>query len=211
MWLFLLLVPSAVLSAAVDLCEPGRNAGVNMTTYAKDVAHSLHSLSVEDIRYFFDEQFPISNTIPTVNLNLTGSPVLSFAPSRPSAFKFPAGAIVDFVLSNNDQTRTFGLAGETHLEEIVHYMHMLEMWNMASKSIRRLFTDVSGKNNMKSEWQTSTMKLPTGILDIIDSGAKAIAFFLAGVDVVELDVVVETFLAEGHGFVDLHRFRELSV
>ena len=64
---------------------------------------------------------------------------------------------------------------------------------------------------MKGEWQTSAMKLPTGILDVIDSGAKAIAFFLAGVDVVELDVVVETFLAEGHGFVDLHRFRELSV
>ena len=133
MWLFLLVVPTAVQSASVDFCEPARNAGVNMTSYAEDVAHNLHSLSVEDIRYFFDEQFPITNTIPTVNMNLTGSPVLLFAPSRPSVFKFPGGAAVDYILSNNDETDKFEAQGETTLEEIIHQMHMLEMWHMTSK------------------------------------------------------------------------------
>jgi len=136
MWLFLLLVPSAVLSASVDSCEPARNIGINMTAFSQNVGHLVHSLSVEDIRYFFDDQFPIDNTVPTVNFDLTGTPVLKYAPSRPSAFKFPAGAAIDFILSNNDQRFKFGSAGDTNLEEIVHQMHMLEMWKMASKVYR---------------------------------------------------------------------------
>jgi hypothetical protein len=114
-----------------------------MTSYAHSIGHRIHSLSVEDIRYFFDDQFPIKNTIPTVNFDLTDdTPVLLFAPSRPSAFKFPAGAIVDYVLSNNDETDKFGESGATNLEQIVHYMHMLEMWHMASQA----YKDIKSKN-----------------------------------------------------------------
>ena len=32
-----------------------------------------------------------------------------------------------------------------------------------------------------------------------------------GIDIVELNVVIESFFSERHRFVDLHRFRELSV
>ena len=147
MWLFLLLVPSMVLSASVDHCEPARNAGVNTTSFIQHVGHLLHSISVEDIRYFFDDQFPVDNKVPTVNLDLAGPPVLMYAPSRPSEFKFPAGAAVDYILSNNDDSLKFGSAGTTTLEEIVHHMHMLEMWNMASKLYREIESnDVDPQN-----------------------------------------------------------------
>ena len=113
-----------------------------MTTYVVDVAHGVHSISVEDIRYFFDDQFPVNNTVPTTNLNLTGHPILLFAPSRPSDFKMPGGAAVDYILANNDDPLTFSQAGKTTLEEIVHQMHMIEMWNKASK----LYKDIISRN-----------------------------------------------------------------
>ena len=52
-----------------------------------------------------------------------------------------------------------------------------------------------------------------GSLNVVDAVAKseAVSLLFAGVDVVELDVVVEALLAEGDGVVDLHRFWELSV
>ena len=135
-----MLVPTAVFSASVDLCEPARKEGVNMTSFFVDVAHGMHSITVEDIKYFFDEKFPIENSLPTANLDLTGPKVLMFVPSRPSDFKFPGGAAVDFILSNNDDPLKFGSAGQTSLEEIVHQMHMLEMWNKASKMYKTLKT-----------------------------------------------------------------------
>jgi hypothetical protein len=145
MWLFLLVLPGAVLTATTptpdDLCKlAARRAGVNMTSYPVNVAHSLHSLTVENIQYFFNEQFPIDNSIPTVNFDLTGRSVLPYAPSRPSAFKFPGGAAFDFILSNNDQPDKFGAKGETNLEEIAHQMHMMEMWHKASKMYKDIAT-----------------------------------------------------------------------
>ena len=64
---------------------------------------------------------------------------------------------------------------------------------------------------MRGEPLASATKLKAVILDVIDAGAEAVALFLARVDVIELDVVVEPFFAEGHRLVDLHGFRELSV
>ncbi len=130
MWMVLLVIPETAMTAflsTVDQCEPARQAGIDFTTFSEIVAHNMHSLSVEDIHYFFDDKFPINNTLPTVNFDLTGSPVLLFAPSRPSVFKFPGGAAFDFILSNNDQPDKFGELGLTTLEEIMHQMHMLEM------------------------------------------------------------------------------------
>ena len=49
------------------------------------------------------------------------------------------------------------------------------------------------------------------VLDVVDVSAKSVAFLFARVDVVKLDVVVEAFLSERDGVVDLDRFRELSV
>ena len=168
MWLLLFTLPAYVLSATVpnnDLCAPSSNVGVNMTSYSRSVAHHLHSISVEDIRYFFDDQFPINNTVPTINFDLTDTtPVLLFAPTRPSVFKFPAGAIVDYVLSNNDKTDKFGASGLTSLEEIVHHMHMLEMWNMASQ----VYKDIKQKNlNIKKVCPCLVNEQENGIIQYL--------------------------------------------
>ena len=49
------------------------------------------------------------------------------------------------------------------------------------------------------------------LLDIVDSLSKAVPFLFAGLDVVELNVIVVTFLAECNGLVDLHGLGELAV
>ena len=52
------------------------------------LAHMMHSITVEDIRYFFDPDFPVNNSVPTVNMDLEGDHIV-MAQSVPSEFKFP--------------------------------------------------------------------------------------------------------------------------
>jgi hypothetical protein len=49
------------------------------------------------------------------------------------------------------------------------------------------------------------------LLNIVDSLPKAVPFLFAGFDIVELNVVVVTLLAECNSFVDLHGLGELAV
>ena len=127
----------AVSSAATGLesCEAAATAaGVNLISYAHSVGHSIHSITVEDVQYFFDPDFPIENTIPTANVRYGEGekPVLASAPSGNSPFKFPGFAAFDFVLSNNDGPETFLAVGMSTLEKLAHQLHMIEMWSKAS-------------------------------------------------------------------------------
>merc|ERR1712168_1020830 len=110
-----------------DTCRAAaEQVGVDFENFRYNVAHVIHSLTVEDVRYFFDENFPVENNIPTVNTNLTGTPVLSYTPSFPSKFKFPLGSTLDRILLNNDDPDTFFDRGLASLEELGHAAHMLE-------------------------------------------------------------------------------------
>ena len=75
---------------------------MNLTTFPLNAGHLAHSLTVQTARYFFDENFPEENSVPTVNADLTRENLLDHAPSRPSDFEFPAGTAFDFLLNNND-------------------------------------------------------------------------------------------------------------
>ena len=75
----------------------------------------MHSITVQDIRYFFDPTFPENNSIPTVNTNLSGPHILWGAPSIQSEFKFPGSAGIDFILRNNDNIKDFQWNGLTSL------------------------------------------------------------------------------------------------
>jgi hypothetical protein len=142
----LLAVTAAAVSAAStgkDSCTAAATAaGVNMTTFAANVAHNTHSITVGDIQYFFEADFPEKNTIPTVNTNLNKdqNPVLSSAPVIKSMFKFPAFASFDFILSNNDHPDRFLANGLTTLEKLSHQMHMQEMWMKASIMYKQIKT-----------------------------------------------------------------------
>jgi len=118
--------------------DAAEQAGVDLENFKYNVGHVIHSLTVEDVRFFFDENFPVDNDIPTVNTNLTGTPVLPYVPSFPSKFKFPLGSTLDRILLNNDDPKTFFDRGSASLEELGHAAHMLEMLFAASKTYKTL-------------------------------------------------------------------------
>ena len=73
-----------------EWCDYAGKLGVQIDRLPVDVAHGIHSITVQDLRYFFEQDFPERNTIPTSNTNLTvgAAPVLFYAPSI-NAVLFP--------------------------------------------------------------------------------------------------------------------------
>ena len=47
-----------------DSCQAAIEYGVNLTKFSDSVAHNAHSITVEDIRYFFEEDFPCGEQYP---------------------------------------------------------------------------------------------------------------------------------------------------
>jgi len=141
---FCFLLFSSLYAASInddeETCKAAaEQAGVDFENFKYNVGHVIHSLTVEDVRFFFDENFPIKNDIPTVNTNLTSGPsVLPHTPSFPSKFNFPLGSSLDRILLNNDNPDAFSSKGLTTLEELGHAAHMLEMLHSASKIYKTL-------------------------------------------------------------------------
>merc|ERR1712168_1596048 len=137
---------AASLTDDQEKCEAAaQTVGVDVENFKYHVGHMIHSLTVEDVRFFFDENFPIDNNIPTVNTNLIGPPVLPHTPSFPSKFKFPLGRTLDKILLNNDDTSSYSIKDFTSLEELAHAAHMYEMLLSVSKTFK-LLVDVDTKN-----------------------------------------------------------------
>jgi len=130
---------AASISDGQEECKAAaEQAGVDFENFKYNVGHVIHSLTVEDIRYFFDENFPVDNDIPTVNTNLSGPPIIPNAPSFPSKYRFPLGSTLDRILLNNDDPNAFFDRGLTSLEELGHAAHMLEMLFKASEVYKTL-------------------------------------------------------------------------
>jgi len=95
------------------------------------IAHNMHSLTVEDIRYYFKKDADVDNGIPTVNFDLTPNVtrVLSNAPLSGYDLSFTSIALrhTDQVLSKMD-AENWGITGYSVLEELVHAHHMAELW-----------------------------------------------------------------------------------
>jgi len=107
-------------------------AGINASAFHLDVAHGIHSMTVEDIKYYFDSSIPDQMSIPTVNFNLSGQHVL-LSPPLGSEFSTPGMRLFDLVLSNDDGKDHFMVQGLSRMEKIAHGMHMLELWHKTSK------------------------------------------------------------------------------
>jgi len=99
--------------------------------FSAGVVHSMHSLTLEDIRYYFKEDVPVDNGVPTVNFDLTPNVtrVLANAPASgyDTSFKTMALRHTDQVLSKMS-TENWGIKHYTALEELVHAHHMAELW-----------------------------------------------------------------------------------
>merc|ERR1711970_838061 len=137
--LLVVFTQAASITDDQDTCKvAAEQVGVNFEKFHYNVGHVLHALTVEDARFFFDENFPVDNDIPTVNTNHTGPPVLPHAPSFPSKFKFPLGSKMDRILLNNDDPNAAFQRGFKSLEELGHSAHMMEMLYETSKVYKLL-------------------------------------------------------------------------
>merc|ERR1711970_47666 len=137
--LLVISIDAAAITEDQESCQAAaEQVGVDFENFKYNVGHMIHSLTVEDVRFFFEENFPVDNDIPTVNVNLTGPNVLPYAPSFPSKFKFPLGSSLDRILLNNDDINTFSERGRTTLEELAHAAHMLEMLYRTSEVYKNL-------------------------------------------------------------------------
>merc|ERR1711970_1111072 len=144
--LLVVFTQAASITDDQDTCKvAAEQVGVNFKKFHYNVGHVLHALTVEDARFFFDENFPLENNIPTVNTNHTGPPVLPHAPSFPSKFKFPLGSKMDRILLNNDDPNAAFQRGFKSLEELGHSAHMMEMLYETSKVYKLLENIDTGK------------------------------------------------------------------
>ena len=113
----ILLTTSVITNAnPTSNIQPQRNtdcpsimtsSGFNISVLAEAASHGIHSITVKNIRHYFDSSFPEVNDIPTVNSKLDDKDLV--LPSTPfgSDFETPGMGMMDRVLSNDDGSDNF--------------------------------------------------------------------------------------------------------
>lgn len=117
---------------------------MNYSSFYKGVSHGLHSLSLEEIRYFFKADAPEDNRIPTVNTDFRAeNPVLYSAPLWGYNDRFSSWAlkIMDFFMLN-DKPYFYETMSNT-LEKLSHQYHMQEIYSRASVLYKEMLEDSS--------------------------------------------------------------------
>jgi len=102
--------------------------------FARNVAHRLHSLTLEDIQMYFKADVGDENGIPTVNKDLESETrILENTPLADLDMKFttPALRYMDLVLRNMDKNY-YSITNFSVLEKLAHMYHMGELWQHAS-------------------------------------------------------------------------------
>ena len=96
------------------------------------VSHAIHSLSLQDLRHYFEPNADELNGIPNVNLDLEADEeVLMNAPNTNYEEGFITMGLraVDQALSHMDNPH-YDMGIYTTLERLVHTLHMQETWEM---------------------------------------------------------------------------------
>jgi len=110
------------------------SAGLNYSSFFVGAAHGIHSLSLEEIRYFFKFDAPEDNKIPTVNIDFRSENVIHFsAPLWGYSDRFDTWAlkIMDWFMLN-DHPYLFE-TGVNVIEKLTHQYHMQEIYIKAAK------------------------------------------------------------------------------
>jgi len=116
--------------------------GLNYTTFSLGAAHGLHSISLEEIRYFFQAKAPEINKIPVINTDFRSEQSLLFnAPLWGFSDRFSTWSlkIMDFFMLNDKPY--FLEQGVNTLEKIVHQFHMHEIYEQATVIYQELKSD----------------------------------------------------------------------
>jgi len=138
-----LLVAGNVVMAAPAAEECPRilaHAGVT-DNFAGMVAHTIHSLSLEDIRYYFKSDATEENGIPTVNLDLDAEErVLPNAPLAGYDEDFSTMGLksFDMVMRNMNRTGHYQTRDDNILVQIAHVLHMAELWEKVAESYKNI-------------------------------------------------------------------------
>merc|ERR1712126_740267 len=115
------------------------NAGLNYSSFFAGAAHGIHSLSLEEIRYFFKPDAPEDNKIPTVNIDFRSENVIHFsAPLWGYSDRFDTWAlkIMDWFMLN-DHPYLYE-TGTNVMEKFSHQYHMHEIYTRAVKTYNEL-------------------------------------------------------------------------
>jgi len=107
--------------------------GLNFSSFWHGAAHGLHSLHLEEIRFFFEPDATENNKIPVVNKNLSSQQTILFdAPLAGYDEHFGTMAIkVMAYFMLNDQPDFFQ-QGLNTLEKLTHQYHMHEIYAAAA-------------------------------------------------------------------------------
>merc|ERR1719341_1528293 len=118
-------------------------------TYPKRIAHGVHSLTLADLRHYFNPKANKTNNIPTINRNLSSSePILNDAPDIRQSDRFQSmGLLVaEEVVLNED--RDWDLHNADTLEKLLHALHMHEMWTETSRVYQNLLANPPADANI---------------------------------------------------------------
>jgi len=110
--------------------------------YPKRIAHGVHSLTLADLRHYFNPKASETNNIPTINRNLSSSvPILNDAPhiGRSDRFQTMGLLVAEEVVLNDD--RDWDLHNADTLEKLLHSLHMHEMWTETSRVYQTLLAN----------------------------------------------------------------------
>merc|ERR1719309_1178264 len=114
-------------------------SGLNYTSFYHGAAHGIHSLSLEEIRYFFKADAKEDNKIPTVNIDFRSEKAIHFNAQLwgyEDRFDTWALKIMDWFMLN-DQPYLYQNRANT-LEKITHQYHMHEIYQSAAEIYKEL-------------------------------------------------------------------------
>lgn len=106
------------------------------TRFPIKAVHITHSLTLQDIWHYFDSNATTENHVPTVNRDLDAAKaILEHAPNVGYEDKFATMALrgVDEILSHMDNPRYITLGHYGPLGQLVHRLHMQEMWGKSGQ------------------------------------------------------------------------------
>jgi len=131
-----------------------RSFCIDQDEFHEWVAHGIHSMTLQELQFFFDASASTDNSIPRVNDDLSSSDLI--LPSIPdlmlnNSFLTPAMHSVDYILSNWERDN-FIMHNSSVLELLVHNLHMYETMTVAGKMYRKI------KRNLKQQMKKGKMK-----------------------------------------------------
>merc|ERR1712176_962252 len=108
--------------------------------FAKHVSHAIHSLTIEDIKMYFNKNVGEDNGIPVVNPMLRDEPrVLDNAPYMNYDEEFVTDGMKHFdVIMKGVNMDGWRLTAFELLERLSHVYHMSEIWAAAGKEYKKV-------------------------------------------------------------------------